>query len=105
MGENIVQLQKGNGFLRGFLWKKYYEIKSYRKTACEFGVNVKAVLKWLKRYQCMGLTGLRILPRSPKLARNKLSQEKTDLIVKLRKIIRRVPNRDRTWSKKIEKGV
>ena len=66
--------------------ERYYEIKSYRKTACEFGVNVKTVLKWVKRYQRMGLAGLIDLPRSPKLIRNKLSPEKTELIIKLREI-------------------
>jgi len=66
--------------------ERYYEIKSYRKTACEFGVNVKTVMKWVKRYQRMGLAGLIDLPRSPKLIRNKLSPEKTELIIKLREI-------------------
>ena len=58
-------------------------------------INVKTVLKWLKRYQRIGLAGLIDLPRSPKLIRNRLSQEKTDLIVKLRNWI---------WGRKIEKG-
>ncbi|MBO8153010.1 MAG: hypothetical protein H0Z30_11035, partial [Candidatus Marinimicrobia bacterium] len=58
--------------------ERYYEIKSY--------VNVKMVLEWVKIYQCVGLAGLKDLPRSPKLIRNKLSSEKTELIIKLREI-------------------
>jgi len=62
--------------------ERYYEIKSYIKSY----VNVKMVLEWVKIYQCVGLAGLKDLPRSPKLIRNKLSSEKTELIIKLREI-------------------
>jgi len=66
VGENIIQFQKENCCPRVSRGKRYYKIRSYRKTACEFGINVKTVLKWVKRYQYMGLSGLRDLPQSPK---------------------------------------
>ena len=61
-------------------------------------INVKTVLKWLKRYQRMGLAGLIDLPRSPKLIRNKLSSEKTELINN------KVKRDNWIWSKKTETG-
>lgn len=62
----------------------YYTCKSYRKTARKYKVNVKTVIKWVKRYKEYGLEGLKDLPRRPKRIHNKLSKGTEELVVKLR---------------------
>jgi len=54
-------------FRRGMV-ERHYKIKSYRKTACEFRVNIKTVLRWVKRYQCAGLAGLKRFIEIPPLS-------------------------------------
>ena len=79
---------KDKGILYGIrreMVEYYYSCKSYRKAASYFGVNVKTVLKWVKRYKEGGLRGLRDLPRKPKVVHNKVRKEVEELVVKLRK--------------------
>jgi len=42
------------------------KINSYRSTAEKFGVNLKTVIKWVKRYKEKGLEGLKDIKRIPK---------------------------------------
>jgi len=58
---------------------------SYRDTASYFEVNVKTIIKWVKRYKEEGLEGLKDRKRSPKVVHNKMKKEVEDLIVTLRK--------------------
>jgi transposase len=58
---------------------------SYRKTAEFFDINVKTVIKWIKRYKEEGLEGLKDRKRTPKVVHNKTKKEVEDLVVALRK--------------------
>lgn len=65
---------------------EYYEkIKSFRKTAFKFNVNVKTIIKWVKRYKLYGLSGLLDIKRAPKRIHNKLSENIEKNIIFLRK--------------------
>lgn len=71
--------------LRRQMIEHYENIKSFRKTALEFKVNVKTVIKWVKRYKLYGLQGLVDLKRAPKKIHNKLSENIEKNIIFLRK--------------------
>ncbi|MCK4526716.1 transposase [candidate division WOR-3 bacterium] len=58
---------------------------SYRDTASYFEVNVKTIIKWVKRYKEEGLEGLKDRKRTPKVVHNKTKKEVEDLVVALRK--------------------
>ena len=62
----------------------YYSCRSYRKTASYFGVNVKTIIKWVRRYKKEGIEGLKDLLRKPKVVHNKVRKEVEELGVKLR---------------------
>lgn len=63
----------------------YEKIKSFRKTAFKFNVNVKTIIKWVKRYKLYGLSGLLDIKRTPKRIHNKLSENIEKNIIFLRK--------------------
>ena len=63
----------------------YMKINSYRSTAEKFGVNLKTVIKWVKRYKEKGLEGLKDIKRTPKKIHNKVSEEIEKLVIELRK--------------------
>jgi len=65
--------------------KKRGEKVSYQKTADEFKVNRKTVIKWVKRYSEKGLKGLRDKTRAPLYIPHKMSIEQEMNIVNLRK--------------------
>ena len=62
----------------------YHFCRSYRKTASYFGVNVKTIIKWVRRYKKEGLEGFKDLLRKPKMVHNKVRNEVEELVVKLR---------------------
>ena len=62
----------------------YHFCRSYRKTASYFGVNVKTIIKWVRRYKKEGLEGFKDLLRKPKMVHNKVRKEVEELVVKLR---------------------
>jgi transposase len=63
----------------------YLEGYSFRETAREFVVNVKTVMKWVRRYKKDGLEGLKDVKRAPKVVHNKTGKEVEKLVISLRK--------------------
>ena len=57
------------------LVEEYVSKKSYRKVAGMYGVNVKTVIKWVKRYQEDGLEGLKDLSRRPHRSWRKVTRD------------------------------
>ena len=57
---------------------------SYRETAEFFEVNVKTIVKWVKRYKEEGLEGLKDRKRAPYVVHNKTKKEVEDLVIAFR---------------------
>jgi transposase len=57
------------------LVEEYLQVRSYRKAAREHGVNVKTVIKWVKRYKEDGLEGLRDRSRRPHRSCRKVTRD------------------------------
>jgi len=89
MYRNIVNNQLKNKSLIYDLRREmvdfYFSSHSYRDTAEFFEVNVKTVIKWVKRYKEEGLEGLKDRKRAPNVVHNKTKKEVEDLIIALRK--------------------
>jgi len=89
MYRNIVNNQLKDKFLIYDLRREivdfYLRGHSYRETAEFFEVNVKTVVKWVKRYKEEGLEGLKDRRRAPYVVHNKTKKEVEDLVVTLRK--------------------
>ena len=89
MYRNIVNNQLKNKSLIYDLRREmvdfYFSGYSYRDTAEFFEVNVKTVIKWVKRYKEEGLEGLKDRKRVPNVVHNKTKKEVEDLIIALRK--------------------
>jgi transposase len=62
----------------------YSEQKSYRKTAKLLNINIKTVIKWVKRFNEGGLDNLKDRKRAPKRHGNKISPEMENKIIELR---------------------
>ena len=64
---------------------EFYSIhKSYRMTAKHFGVNIKTVIKWVKRFNKFDLEGLKDRKRAPKKHGNKIPDHIEKHIINLR---------------------
>ena len=89
MYQNIVNNQLKNKSLIYDLRREMVDYcligNSYRETAEFFEVNVKTIVKWVKRYKEEGLEGLKDRKRAPKVVHNKTKKEVEDLVVALRK--------------------
>ena len=64
----------------------YLSVHSFRKTAYKFNVNIKTIIKWVKRYKQFGLSALVDKKRAPKKVHNKLPENVEKNIIALRKL-------------------
>ena len=61
------------------------EGRSVAQTAAAFGVSTRTVHKWLDRYRTEGAAGLRDRPSRPRRSPTRISGEREDLILRLRR--------------------
>lgn len=57
------------------LVEEYLRVKSYRRVASAYGVNVKTVIKWFKRYEKGGLEGFKDRSRRPHRSWRKVTRD------------------------------
>ena len=100
MYQNIVNNQLKNKSLIYDLRREMVDYcligNSYRETAEFFEVNVKTIVKWVKRYKEEGLEGLKDRKRAPKVVHNKTGGRRFSSSIKKTKPF---------WSKKIKKRI
>ena len=87
MYRNIANCKlKDKAFLYDFrrrMVEYYLSGHSYREVAREFEVNVKTVVKWVRRYKEYGLEGVKDMKRAPRVVHNKTRKEVEKLVVTL----------------------